>query len=108
MSQPPRVVPVSQIIFRETDDGRVECAVIHRGKGLPLALARMLVAALGGVADVRDLGQQLSEGQTQAVSLLTIHDDRPHGPHLDTPRYTLGLSGVRGPGLPLPKPKAKA
>ena len=75
MPQPPRaIVPVSQIIFRETDDGRVECAVIHRGKGLPLALARMLVAALGGVADVRDLGQQLSEGQTQAVSLLTIRD----------------------------------
>jgi len=74
MPQPPRVVPVSQIIFRETDDGRVECAVIHRGGGLPLALARMLVAALGGVADVRDLGQQLSEGQTQAVSLLTIRD----------------------------------
>jgi hypothetical protein len=69
MPQPPRVVPVSQIIFRETDDGRVECAVIHRGKGLPLALAR-----IGGVADVRDLGQQLTEGQTQAVSLLTIRD----------------------------------
>lgn len=82
MPQPPRVVPVSQIIFRETDDGRVECAVIHRGKGLPLALARMLVAALGGVADVRDLGQQLSEGQTQAVSLLTIRDGKAHSPSL--------------------------
>lgn len=75
MPQPRRVItPCSQIIFRETDDGRVECAVFHRGKGLPLALARMLVAALGSVADVRDLGQQLSEGATQAVARLTIRD----------------------------------
>lgn len=80
MSEPRRVItPCSQIIFRETDDGRVECAVIHRGKGLPLALARMLVAALGGVADVRDLGQQLSEGATQAVARLTVRnsDNQP-------------------------------
>lgn len=83
MPEPRRVItPCSQIIFRETNDGRVECAVIHRGKGLPLALARMLVAALGSVADVRDLGQQLSEGETQAVSLLTIRDGQVARPEL--------------------------
>lgn len=106
MSEPRRVItPCSQIIFRETDDGRVECAVFHRGKGLPLALARMLVAALGSVADVRDLGQQLSEGATQAVTRLTIRDGQPVDPLQQPPRYTLGEFGVRGPLWPR---KAKA
>ena len=106
MPEPRRVItPCSQIIFRETDDGRVECAVIHRGKGLPLALARLLVAALGGVADVRDLGQQLSEGETQAVALLTIRDTDNQPVMLQAPKYTLGQSGVRGPLWPR---KAKA
>ena len=106
MSEPRRVItPCSQIIFRETNDGRVECAVFHRGKGLPLALARMLVAALGSVADVRDLGQQLSEGATQAVARLTIREGQPVDPLHQPPRYTLGRSGVRGPLWPR---KAKA
>lgn len=57
----------SQIIFNDLPDGRVEVCVIQRNPdpatpSLAVALARMALAGLGGVIDLRTLGADLSTG----------------------------------------------
>lgn len=105
-----QTTPLVQIILRELPDGRVEVAIMQRGpQSTPFNLARLFLASLGQIADVRGLLAGLLRGSQMTTEAIDVgqkpspqaaYEDVSQcgGAELDAIAQRFGLVNARGRG----------